>query len=139
MARECMINLGTAMFRREALFETSIFKSYNVEGYELIVNVGKNWSFANLRDPIYLYQINKGSRSQQKQLKKKVIIAYRSYQAIKKLDLSYWNLPLQIGWLIYMTAPNPVKTMIRKLFSPTKERPLSEDEKDLIRKLTDYQ
>jgi len=139
MAKECMVNLGTAMFRREALFATDLFESNNVEGYELIVNVGTEWLFANLSEPIYLYRINDGSRSQQAQLKKKAIIAYRSYQSIDKLDLSYWYLPLQIGWLIYMAAPNRMKTVIRSLFSPTTERPLSEEEKQTIQRLEEFE
>jgi glycosyltransferase involved in cell wall biosynthesis len=139
MARECMINLGTAMFRREALFDTNLFESNNVEGYELIVNIGTSWSFANLRDPVYLYRINKGSRSQQAQLKKKAIIAYRSYQAIRKLNLSYWYLPLQFGWLIYMIAPDKAKSVIRTLFSPTTDRDLTEEEQRVVEELEDYE
>lgn len=139
MARECMINLGTAMFRREALFGTNLFESNNVEGYESIVNVGTEWSFANLPEPIYLYRINEGSRSQQAQLKKKAIIAYRSYQAIKKLDLSYWYLPLQLGWLVYMVAPDAFKSMIRSIFSPTTDRDLTEEERRTIQRLEEYE
>lgn len=139
MARECMINLGTAMFRRKALFSTGLFESDNVEGYELIVNVGMEWSFANLRDPVYLYRINEGSRSQQAQLKKKSIIAYRSYQAMKKLDQSYWYLPLQLGWLVYMVAPDELKMAIRGLFSPTTDRTPSEEERRILRRLEEYQ
>lgn len=138
MARECMVNLGTAMFRREALFGTGLFESDNVEGYELIVNVGTEWSFANLSEPIYLYRINEGSRSQQAQLKKKAIIAFRSYQAIKKLDLPYWYLPLQFGWLVYMIVPDEFKAIIRKVFSPTTDRDLTADERQTIQRLEEY-
>lgn len=139
MARECMVNLGTAMFRREALFQTDLFESSNVEGYELLVNVGREWKLANLADPIYLYRINEGSRSQQDQLKKKAIIAYRSYQAIRKLDLSYWYLPLQLGWLIYMNAPTGVQKIIRRLFSPTQERAISTEEERMIEELQNHE
>lgn len=139
MAKECMINLGTAMFKREALFGTGLFESDNVEGYELIVNVGMEWSFANLPDPIYLYRINEGSRSQQAQLKKKAIIAHRSYQAMKKLDLSYWYLPLQFGWLVYMVVPDEFKAIIRRVFSPTTDRDLTADEHQTIQRLEEYE
>jgi glycosyltransferase involved in cell wall biosynthesis len=139
MARECMINLGTAMFRREALFETDLFRSWNVAGYELFVNIGQNWKLANLPEPIYLYRINEGSRSQQNQLLKKITLAYRSYQAIEKLDLPYWYLPLQFGWLIYMYAPQNVQEIIRGLFSPTEERSLSTEEKRTLEQLQQYE
>lgn len=135
MARECMINLGTAMFRREALFETNLFESSNVEGYELIVNIGIQWSLANIQDPIYIYRINEGSRSRKNQYWKKMIIAYRSYQSIKKLNLSYWNLLLQIGWFLYMNVPPRIQQIIRYVFSPTEERPLSNEEEQMIEEL----
>lgn len=138
MARECMINLGTAMFRREALFNTNLFESTISEGYELAINVGKEWSYANIKDPIYMYCINEGSISQKNQLRKKAVIMYRSFQAMKKLGLSYWYLPLQLGWLIYMAAPDKGKALIRSLISPTKDRSLSEEEKQTIQQLEEY-
>ena len=135
MARECMINLGTAMFRREALFETDLFRSRNVEGYELVIDVGKKWELANLDDPVYLYRINDSSRSQKNEIYKKALIGYRSYQAIRAFDLSYWYLLLQFGWMIYMNAPTPVQRAIRRIFSPTEERDLTEQEQKEIKKL----
>lgn len=138
MARESMINLGTAMFRREALFETRLFSSANVEGYELIVNIGCNWELANLAEPIYLYRINEGSRSQRNQLLKKLTLAYRSYQAINKFNLARWYIPLQLGWFIYMNAPNEIQSLIRGLFSPTEERELTAKEKRMLNHLQKY-
>ena len=135
MARECMINLGTAMFRREALFGTGLFRSENVEGYELMINVGKDWKLANLEDPVYLYRINEDSRSQRDELYKKAIIAYRSYQAVQAFDLPYWYLPLQLGWLVYMNAPPSLQKAIRRAFSPTEERDLTQEERQEIEEM----
>jgi hypothetical protein len=97
-----------------------------------------NWSLANLEDPIYVYKINEGSRSQQKQLKKKAILAYRSYQAMNKLNLSYLNLPLQFGWMVYLIAPEQVKSIIRSLFSPTTDKHPSEEHKQIVQQLQNY-
>jgi glycosyltransferase involved in cell wall biosynthesis len=138
MARECMINAGTAMYRREALLEAGLFKSEVVEGYELMVEIGKKWKLANLPDPIYFYRINQGSRSNNKQYYKKAVLGYRSYQAIRKLGLSYWQLLFQFGWLIYMNSPNKVQKIIRRVFSPTEERTLSVEEKRQVEELLDF-
>ena len=139
MGRECMINAGTAMFRSEALFETNLFQSNHVEGYEVLIEVGTKWKFANLADPIYVYQINDSSRSQSNQLLKKTTIAYRSYQAVKKLNLPFWNVPLQVGWLIYMNAPPAVQKGIRTIFSPTEDRSLTDEEVRTIEELQNHE
>jgi glycosyltransferase involved in cell wall biosynthesis len=135
MGRECMVNLGTAMFRREALFGTDLFESQNVEGYELMVNIAVEWELANLADPVYTYIINEGSRSQRNQVWKKTIIAYRSYQAITKLGLPYYYLPLQLGWFVYMNAPPALKRVIRRVFSPTEIRDITDEERQMIEQL----
>lgn len=138
MGRECMINTGTAMFRREALFGSGLFCSAKVEGYELIINIGKDWKLANLEEPVYLYRINKNSRSQQGELYKKAIIAYRSYQAIQAFDLPYWYLPLQLGWLVYMNVPPSLQKVVRRTFSPTEERDLTQEERQEIEEMLSF-
>ncbi|SDK19388.1 Glycosyl transferase family 2 [Halovenus aranensis] len=135
MGRGSMINAGTAMYRREAAFEAGLFQSENVEGYELIIEIGRNWKLANLPDPVYIYRINSGSRSQRKELLKKSILAYRSWQAIKAFGLPYRNLLFQLGWFIYMNAPERVQRFIRTVFSPTEQRAVSDEEVKRIKSL----
>jgi glycosyltransferase involved in cell wall biosynthesis len=138
LVRECMINLGTAMFRRSALLGTGLFESQNVEGYELIISVAQKWKLANLPDPVYLYNINEGSRSRKNELRKKAVIAYRSYQASKRLNLSFRYLPLQLGWIPYIYAPTPIKNMVQTFLSPTESRDLDDSEKEMIERLQQY-
>lgn len=139
MGKQCMINAGTAMYRREALFGTKLFESENVEGYELMINIATEWSLANLREPLYMYRINEGSRSQRRQLTKKLTLIYRGIQATRKLGLPYWYIPLQLGWLVYTLVPDKGKALIRRVFSPTEERGLSEEERQTLQQLKQYE
>lgn len=135
---ESGINIGTAVFRSEALYSTNIFKSAFVEGYELIIEIAKNYKLANLEDPLYVYHINEGSRSQNRQLRKKLILMKRSMQAIYHLDLGYRYIPISFGWLIYLYSPNRLKDVIRKTFSSTEEESISGEEKDELESLIEF-
>ncbi|WP_312911791.1 glycosyltransferase family 2 protein [Natronosalvus caseinilyticus] len=137
MGRGPMINGGTAMYRREALFGADLFQSENVEGYELIIKIGINWELANLSDPVYVYRINDGSRSQHNELVKKATLAYRSWQAIKAFKLPYRYLLLQFGWLIYMNVPVKIQRRLRSAFSPTTQCEATKEDCRKIRELID--
>jgi glycosyltransferase involved in cell wall biosynthesis len=135
LSRQCLINLGSAMFRKEALLDTNCFSSSSSEGYEVVIQIAKDWKLSNIKDLIYVYRINEGSQSRDKELKRKAIIGYRSYQAASTLGISYWNTLLQIGWLVYIFAPKKMKVWIRKLFSPTTDRDMTDIESKEIRDL----
>ena len=134
-ARECPVNIGSAMFRAEALYETSLLSSETVEGYELVIEIAQRWKLANLSEPMYVYRINAGSRSKDDELLKKSVLVGRSYQAARRLNGNYLHVVLSLGWFLYMLVPKPMKRMIRSTFSPTDDRPLTQDQREAVEAL----
>jgi len=136
LARESMVNLGTAMYRWSALEGTSLFRAEYAEGYDLLVRLAADHELANLREPLYVYRVAEDSFSRQNELPQKLALIRRGVQAVRTLGVGHRNLCLTPGWLAYMYVPDRAKAAIRRLFSPTDNRPISDaDERRLERTL----
>ncbi|MEF8886049.1 MAG: glycosyltransferase family 2 protein [Haloarculaceae archaeon] len=136
LARESMVNLGSAMYRWSALADTSLFRADHIEGYDLLVRIAADHEIANLRDPLYVYRVSENSMSRRDELAKKLTLVRRGVQSVQTLGVGHLHLCLAPGWLAYMHAPDRVKAAIRHLFSPTENRAFTaEDEHRLQRTL----
>jgi len=136
LARESMVNLGTAMYRWSALTETSLFRADHIEGYDLLIRIAADHEIANLSDPLYVYRVSENSMSRQDELAKKLTLIRRGAQSVRTLGVGHLQFCLAPGWLAYMYAPDRVKAVVRRLFSPTDNRPFSaDDERRLERTL----
>ncbi|PSP34581.1 hypothetical protein BRC64_00670 [Halobacteriales archaeon QH_10_67_22] len=119
LARESMVNLGTAMYRWSALDETGLFEESHLEGYDLLVRLAADHEIANLAEPLYVYRVDDGSMSRRDERRKKAALVRRGVQAARTLGVGYWNLLLTPGWFAYMYLPDRAKATVRRLFSPT--------------------
>ncbi len=136
LARESMVNLGTAMYRWSALADTPLFRADHIEGYDLLVRIAADHEVANLSDPLYVYRVDENSMSRRHELVKKLTLIRRGIQSVRTLGVGHLQLCLAPGWLAYMYAPDRVKAVIRRLFSPTDNQAFTgEDESRLERTL----
>jgi glycosyltransferase involved in cell wall biosynthesis len=136
LARESMVNLGTAMYRWSALLKTSLFRTEYAEGYDLLIDIAETHKLANLPDPLYVYRVSENSISRQDELTQKLALIRRGVQSVRTLGVGHLQLCLAPGWLAYMYAPDRVKAVIRRLFSPTENQAFTgEDESRLERTL----
>lgn len=135
LSRECMVNLGTAMFRVEALHETRLFQARRAEGYKLMIDIAQNHELSNLNEPLYVYKINEGSSSQQDELEAKVAIFKRNIEAIREIEGGYTDAFLSVGWFLYMFLPPGIKRVVRDVFSPTQIETLSSRQEDELEEL----
>jgi len=136
LARSCPIHIGSAMFRREALAQTHLFKSGYAEVYEILIDLAaKEWKLSNISEPLFIYRINEDSISRSGEIRQKMVLVKRSYQAVSRLNLPKYNLILSLGWFLYAYSPITVKYFLRQIFAPDEDSNIS-DERE--KKLEDF-
>ncbi|MDB2239111.1 glycosyltransferase family 2 protein [Halorubrum ezzemoulense] len=136
LARSCPIHIGSAMFRRDALAQTHLFRSEYAEVYEILIDlVGNGWELHNIQEPLFVYRINEGSISREGQFEQKLSLVKRNYQAVTRLNLPVWNLIMSLGWFVYMYSPSEVKRKIRRVFAPDSDQQLTSEERRDLNKL----
>jgi len=126
MAKYIPICQGGVMIRKQALVDVGLYNENceDLEDLELWIRMGAKYKFANLEEPLYVYDLRKETsffHSRYSTMERNLKLVKLSFRAIRQFNLPLYYYAFPIGRLVYPLLPNFIKRMVRRTASKIRE------------------
>jgi len=122
MCKYIPICQGTVMYRRNLIINAGGYNENfeDIEDLELWIRVGRQTKFANLRIPLYTYDLSMDTsyfHNNYSSFRRNLTLLRLSMKAIKVFRLPIWLIVFPVGRFFYPAMPKFLKKIIRKSVS----------------------